>query len=94
MRDEFIAMGVSLCHLSPATRAISEIATKVFGHFDSFAPGLSTEAKNEIIFDAVGYASELLDNKDIKCIVDDRMKADLKDRIMVGCTSALVTDFI
>jgi hypothetical protein len=94
VQDEFIAMGVSLCHWSPATQAISEIATKVFGHFDSFAPGLSTEAKNEVIFDAVGYASELLDSEDIKCIVDDKMKADLKDRIMVGCTSALVTDFI
>lgn len=94
VKDEFTTMGISLSHWNPAARAISQIATKAFGHFDSFAPGLSVDAKNEVIFDAIGYASELLDSEDSMAMVDDKFKADMKDHIMAGCTSALVTDFI
>ena len=94
VKDEFVSMGIVLSHWAPATRAINDIANKMFDHFDSFAPGLSIESKNEVILEAIGYASELLDSDDITVMVDDKFKADMKDHIMAGCTSALVADFI
>ena len=95
VHDEFIAMGIGLSDWTIATRAIRETANKVFDHYDAFAPGLSIEGKNEVILGAVAYAAELLDTDDkVTAMVDDKFKANINDRMMAGCASVLMTDFI
>lgn len=95
VHDEFLAMGIGLSDWTIATRAIRETANKVFDHYDAFAPGLSIEGKNEVILGAVAYAAELLDTDDkATAMVDDKFKANINDRMMAGCASVLVTDFI
>ena len=95
VKSEFKAMGVSLVHCTTAAEMITNIANTMFGHYNAYAPGLTTEAENEIILEAIGLAAEILEDYDKEHqIIDEYFIAAVKDRITAGCISSLVTDFI